>query len=1193
MAKRSTRSSGQTPSSGADAAPFAVVAVAVCSASLGSLETLFTALEPGMGAAYVIALRQQDGLTVDAVVETLTGVGRIPVSVALDGERLQPDHVYVGGADQLTTVVDGHMRAVRSEQPVWERGAVDSLLISVSEQWGDHSVAVLMHGLGSEGTAGVTATKQSGGLSIGEQGAEESEAGAAGAAGPAGVVDLLLPLEAIPAHVALYLRNLKTLGKAAATAAPEPEVAAQIGRIAGILRSATGNDFHGYKHNTFLRRVARRMQVVQLEEIDDYIARLRRDPDEVRHLFQDLLIGVTQFFRDPAEFELLARDVMPKLFHGKAADDQVRVWVLGCATGEEAYSLAILLREHMATLDVAPHVQIFATDLDARALGLARAGRYSDAIAKHVSAERLARWFIREGNTYCVAKELREMCIFSPHNVIKDAPFSRIDLLSCRNLLIYLNMELQKRVIPIFHFSLRADGYLFLGSSENVTRHAKLFAPVDRKARIFRRLETATRILPDFPLSTRGERLQPTFEAAGAERTRPLSVTVGRRVEQIAERYAPAYVLIDAQYDVLHFSGRMGRYLEPAAGAASLNLLGLVSRDLRLDLRGALQKAVAENRKIEIGPLQTKVDDRDAAVIATVEPVAVGPGEPSMLMVLFQDGGPLPAEAPRLSGLVSDEHVHRLEAELRVTKERLQTTIEELESTNEELKSSNEEYQSINEEMQSANEELETSKEELQSVNEELQTVNGELAHRVAELARANSDLKNLLESTQIATIFLDNDLRVRSFTPAATEVFNVLDTDEGRPIWHLAPQVVYPELSDDVRKVLKTLTPVEREVAATEGDRCFIARVLPYRSLDNFIAGAVVSFVDITSASRAEAALRESEERFRTLFEFSAVGQAQADPRTLRLRAVNPRLCELTGFSAEELTRRSLTTLVLPEDRDGLGDWGNELGSGDLAEHSGELRLVRKDGSSFWARLSAAAFRDDKGAVAGVAVIVQDVAETKAAHERQATLLAELQHRTRNLLAVIRSVASRTAESTETVEDFLSHLQGRLAAIARTQASLTRSTEVSVSLGEILSDEFLAVAADDGQVTIEGPEVRLRGKAAETMSLGLHELTTNALKYGALMSRNGKLSVLWSIEGGADKVLQLTWRETGVSTIDLTPARTGFGRRLIEQVLPYELGAQTRLSFQPGGVQADIQLRLDDTNSDLSESELSEAEAG
>ncbi|HVF95357.1 MAG TPA: CheR family methyltransferase [Sphingomonas sp.] len=1290
---------GDSPEHVARAMP--VVGVGVCASSLRALETLFAGIGPELGAAYVIAVKQQDGLNVGTVVEVLTRQSALPVVLGRDHQRIEPNHIYVGGPDDMITVDDGHLGVRTAAEPVGHRGTIDSMLISLAEHAQDRAVAVLLGGLGSDGTAGVTATKKYGGLSIAEAVGDDLAQGVASASG---VVDLHIPVEQIVTQISLYLKSVAAIGEGHEAEIVPEQIEAQVTRITTILRNVTSHDFHGYKRGTFLRRVHRRLQVLQIERIDDYINRLRTDRAEVQDLFQDLLIGVTQFFRDPQEFDLLEREI-PRLFEGKGPEDQFRVWVLGCATGEEAYSIAILLREHMATLPHPPHVQIFATDLDARALGLARAGRYTDAIADHIRPDRLERWFVREGDTYCVAKEVREMCIFSPHNVIKDAPFSRIDILSCRNLLIYLNGDLQNRVIPIFHFSLRTAGVLFLGNSENITRHQKLFAPVDRKNRVFRRQETSMRVVPDFPLSARpraADQADPSHaEAPGPSR---LAVAVNRQAEAIAERYAPAYVVVDTQGDVLHFSGRTGRFLEPVAGTASLNLVNLVHRDLRVDLRSALQRAVADSRRVELPRLVLRQDDQTIGVNLIVEPV--GTGDITALLVLFQDTGPLPegvARGDRVEG--GGEYVERLEAELRLTRDRLQATIEELESTNEELKSSNEEYQSINEELQSANEEMETSKEELQSVNEELQTVNGELAHRVSELGRTNSDLKNLLEATQIATLFLDNDLRVRGFTPSATEIFHLLETDIGRPLNHVVSRVAYPSLQDDVRQVLKTLVPVERTVVDPQTQRHLAAKVLPYRSIDNFISGTVVTFTDLTAVHRAETALRESEERFRNLvgswaqaiWETEADGTITQDSPTWRAQ---------TGQTIDEWLGHGWIDAIHPDDRDDASlYWREALASGRLL--SREFRVRRPDRSWSWSNVLAApllgedgsirkwvgmniditvrreaqeamqeseerlhslveglpqlvwravdhgqwtwasrqwieytgqdgaasrglgwldavhpedrtaalqawdqaeeengfnveyrirriadgAFRwfqtratpvcDDGGAIVEWVGTSTDIHDLRDLQERQAILVAELQHRTRNLIGVVRQMAQKTASTSHDLPDFRARFRDRLEALARVQGLLSRLNEHDrVTFDELLLTELTAHGAEPGQnerLHLEGPAgVRLRSTTVQTLAMALHELATNAVKYGAIGQPDARLAISWRVETEGENEqpwLHIDWRETGVvmSPPEDGPRGGGQGRELIERALPYQLSARTTYVLDSDGVRCTI----------------------
>jgi two-component system CheB/CheR fusion protein len=1024
-----------------------VVGVGASAGALNSIERFFSRFSSDRDLAIVLVLQHREAFDEGWLRGTLNKPDGAKISEVSDGELIEGGTIYFCASGTITTI-QGDRFAVRSaQQAPGERATIDSFLVSLAEERAEESIGVVLAGTGGDGTLGMATLKDHGGLAIAEKVANQESDQLADSGTPAAIADFVLLPEDIPEHIQVYARHLRRLEERQGFDEVLAAAATSLARIADILRNKTGNDFHGYKQNTFLRRVQRRMQVVQIDEITAYVDFLRNDKDEVQHLFNDLLIGVTEFFRDKREFEVLESQVVPKIFENKGAGQQVRIWVLGCATGEEAYSIGILLREHMATLDVTPQVQIFATDIDGRALATARVGRYRTNIEDNISAERLARWFVREGDTYCVVKELREMCIFSQHNVIKDAPFSKLDLVSCRNLLIYLNAELQNRVIPLFHFALLPDRFLFLGNSENVTRHPKLFAPVDRRARIFKKLETGTRLPPEFPITTAAGRA-----AVELPPTRAIGPDVGleRRAQRIAERYAPAYVITDENFQILHFSGRTGRYIEPTAGAATLDLLGLVHRDLRLELRTALGRTVETNEAAHAEQVQLGLNGHRILVDITVEPVLDGPAGHRNFVVLFKDGPARPVDNGDLNSntLVRTEHVERLESELRATRERLQATIEELESTNEELKSSNEEYQSLNEELQSANEELETSREELQSVNEELTTVNGELAHRVQELTRATSDLKNFLESTQIATVFLDNDLRVMNFTPAITQVLHLVETDVGRPIAHIKARIPIEDLYDDVRRVLRTLASAERELTAPDSGTRYIVRILPYRSIDNFIAGVVITFIDVTAITRAE--------------------------------------------------------------------------------------------------------------------------------ERQRLLLAELQHRVRNTLGVVRSIARRSAETSTNVEEYAAHLDGRLNAFARTQSMVTRDPEGGIDLEYLVAEELLGYRSREGDaLRVSGPPVRFQPKAAETFALAIHELATNAIKYGALSQPGGRLEVAWRVDDGADAAqLVFDWRERGGPPV-MPPQRRGFGSELLERTLAFDLKGKTTLSFNGSGLHCTIVIPL------------------
>jgi two-component system CheB/CheR fusion protein len=1025
-----------------------IVGVGASAGAMDSIERFFSKLKLHPDQAVVLVLQYRDAVDETWLREVLQRADGGRVAEISDGLHPTGSTIYLCPADRITTVQDGHFSVRPAEQARGERATIDSLLVSLAEDRAEQSIGVVLAGTGGDGTLGVATLKDHGGLAIAERtAANQDEEHLNHSNSAAAIADFVLPPGEIPDHIQVYARHLRKLEEKQGFDEVLAAAAASLSRIADVLRDKTGNDFHGYKQNTFLRRVQRRMQVVQIGDIAAYVDFLRADKEEAQHLFNDLLIGVTEFFRNKREFEVLETQVIPKLFEDKSAGQQVRVWVLGCATGEEAYSIGILLREHMAKLDAAPHVQIFATDIDGRALVAARVGRYRTSIENDMTAERLARWFVREGDTYCVAKELREMCIFSQHNVVKDAPFSKLDLISCRNLLIYLNAELQNRVLPLFHFALLGERFLFLGNSENVTRHPKLFVPVDRRARIFRKLDTGTRIPPEFPISS------PAGRASGEMppvRARGSDVGLERRAQRIAERYAPAYVITDEDFHIQHFSGRAGRYIQPAAGTATLDLLGLVHRDLRLELRSALARAAETNETGHAEQVELVMDGYRLLVDITVEPMPDGATGQRNFIVLFKDGLVRLVENSEgdVNAPVRTEHVEGLEIELRATRERLHATIEELESTNEELKSSNEEYQSLNEELQSANEELETSREELQSVNEELTTVNGELAHRVQDLTRATSDLKNILESTQIATVFLDNDLRVMNFTPAITQVLHLVETDVGRPIAHIKARIPIDELFEDVRRVLRTLASAERSIIAPESGMHYSVRILPYRSIENFIAGVVVSFIDVTAITRAE--------------------------------------------------------------------------------------------------------------------------------ERQHLLLAELQHRVRNTLAVVRSIARRSADTSTTVEDYAAHLDGRLNAFARTQAMVTRDPAGGVDLEYLVVEELLSYHAREGeQLRISGPRVRFQPKAAESLALAIHELATNAIKYGALSRPSGKVDVVWRIDKDADPPrLVFDWRERGGPAVEPTRHK-GFGTELLERTLTFEFKGKTTLDYAHSGLQCTIVIPL------------------
>ena len=767
----------------------------------------------------------------------------MPVRQATDGIPVTAGEVYVIPPNMLMTIEDGRLRLRAPSTSVRENKPIDVFFTSLAADQGSAAVGVVLSGTGTDGSLGLKAIKQAGGLSLaqGGDGIGPQYGGMPSSAIATGAVDLILPAEAMAERILNLPAQPEPVPEEAEPPA-DTSLLDLLPEICQVLRDQVGHDFSGYKRPTFLRRVQRRMQFLGLGA-PAYVDRLRTDSNEVLLLFQDLLIRVTSFFRDAATYQALETDIIPRVFAGKGHDDAVRVWVAGCATGEEAYSIAMLLSEYRARLSDPPKLQVLATDIDETAISVARLGRYPALLVKDIPPERLARFFTSADATYQVRREVRELCTFSMHSVIRDPPFSRIDLISCRNLLIYLDAELQDRVIPAFHYALRPNGYLLLGSSEMVSRHHELFKLIDKPHRVFQRCNTPSPSLQVSPLAIAGR------HGIGLAPRRPDSLAGWSGIAQSAKdhilgRHAPAFVVVNAQGEVLHFSPHTGRYLEPAAGMPTRDLVAMTKRGLRLEVRAALRKVLETGQPVDRMRVQMSTDGISQRVGLSVEPLPPRGGQRLFIVVFNENPDVLQSESA--AAPAPHDGADELERELSDTREQLQSTIEEYDTALEELKSANEE-------LQSTNEELETSKEEIQSVNEELQTSNAQLSAKVEELDRANSDLRNLFESTQVATIFLDPFMVVRSFTPAVAGIYNLIPSDRGRPLADIASQIDYPGLADDVGRVLSTLQPSERRVMRRDGSAHYLMRILPYRAADDRVDGALVTFTEVTSIVQAE----------------------------------------------------------------------------------------------------------------------------------------------------------------------------------------------------------------------------------------------------------------------------------------------------------------------------------------------------
>ena len=834
-----------------------VVGIGASAGGLEAFEQFFMNMPPDSGMAFVLVphLSPERKSIMAELLERRTAM---KVAQAEEGMEIKPDHVYIIPPNRDMAVQDNTLRLLEPSESRGVRHPIDFFFRSLARDKGEQAICIILSGTGTEGTLGLRAVKGEGGLVLAQDVKTARFDGMPSSAIATGLVDYILPPEKMPELLLRYTKSAfaRTF---MATEKPEKKTGDAIPKIFSLIRVRTGHDFSLYKQNTIIRRIEKRMALHQIETLDRYVSFLRSNEHEVEALANELLIRVTSFFRDPEAFEVLKQTVFPRLFRNKHAGSALRIWTPGCSTGEEAYSLAMTAVESMQELNLHFKVQIFATDIDARAIDSARAGVYPESITVDVSPERLGRFFISQGHQYQVRDDIREMVVFALQNVIKDPPFSKMDLICCRNLLIYLGAALQKRLLPLFRYALKPEGVLFLGSSETVGDSSDLFTILDKRWKIFRARKTEGRaaIVLDYrypaPLPGQAE----AEAAAGARR--PANVQIGDVMEKLLiEKYAPPSCVVNDRGDILHFHGRTGAFLEPPSGRAALNVFEMAREGLRIELRTAIRKALSLKKDVVYEGLRVKSDHGHRIVNLEVRTIKKPEHLEGLLLVVFNEqavpqGRKAATQKRTRLSAGTDERLEAMDYELKSTKEHLQSSIEELETSNEELKSLNEELQSSNEELQSTNEELETSREELQSVNEELITVNAELQTKIDELSHANNDIVNLLSGTQIATIFLDNGLRIKRFTPALADIVNIIQTDISRPLADIATRLDYPDLVRDAEETARTLAVKEKAVRHQNG-RWYLARILPYRTVENVSDGAVVTFIDITEQKRAQA---------------------------------------------------------------------------------------------------------------------------------------------------------------------------------------------------------------------------------------------------------------------------------------------------------------------------------------------------
>ncbi len=1011
-----------------------VVALGGSAGSIQALKSFLQSLPPRTGMVYVVIvhLSPEHESTLPSLLQAVTPM---PVSAAQDGEKMHADHVYVIPRGKHLTVINGHLKLNALEFERGRRVAVDLFFRSLADTHGPHATAIVLSGADGDGAVGIKRVKERGGLTIAQEPDEAEHDSMPRAAISTTMVDLVLRVAEMPARILQY-RDSEARLRLPAEDGPQPALPLApsldqdeqaLRETLVFLRTRTSHDFTYYKRATILRRISRRMQINAVTTLPNYLAFLRTHPGEAGALLQDLLISVTNFFRDREAFAAVEQEI-PGLFADKGPSDVVRVWCAACATGEEVYSFAIMLVEHARTLDNPPTIQVFGCDLDSAAIQTARAGIYPPSIVADVTEERIARFFTKDTRGYRVRRELREMVLFAEHDLLKDAPFSRMDLISCRNLLIYFDREAQDKAMDIFHFALRPEGRLFLGNSETVDETRGLFTPLDKRHRIYvrrpaprlglpvptgtgtllRALQAETKEAPVvsgavFTRGPVGTFNLPSPAAGGDERAALTELHF-----KLLERLAPPAAVINGQQDIVHLSEQFGRFLQVVGGPPTMNLLRMIHPALRTELRAAIFRAADAGGPVDVPGLAVQLEGAPKVVDLRVTPAPdLAPGH---LVVTCEARDLGRAETPNAPARTEAESVVRhLERDVENMRGQLRDTVERYEASAEEYRASNEELQAMNEELRSASEELETSREELQSINEELNTVNLELKARVEEVGQVNGDLQNFLSATDIATVFLDRELRVMRYTQASVGFFNLIPGDTGRPLADLKFQVDYPELIPDAQEVLRKLVLVEREVGKAGGG-WYLARLLPYRTTDDRIGGVVLTFLDITARKRAEVAQRQSEEQFRSFVAVTSDSIYKMSPDWSEMH-------QLYGkkFLADTAnpTRTWLESYIPAGERPAVLVAIREAIAGKRPFEL-EHRIVRADGSEGWTLSRAIPLLDERGELVEWFGAAQDVTERRRAGEALQNSLQESE--------VARGEAEATNRSKDQFLAVLSH---------------------------------------------------------------------------------------------------------------------------------------------------------------------------
>ncbi len=1053
--------------------------------------------------------------------ELLSRHSKLPVRQITGGEAVDAGHIYIIPPGRRLAIKKGRLLLTEFEQPRGLRRPIDDFLESLSQDQGENAACVILSGTGADGTSGLRAIKEHGGLCVVQEPDTARYDGMPVSAVGTGLVDFIKPTSDIVSTLSRYF-DRRADGEDRAQAAEK--VADHVDDMCETMREAVGHDFSGYKRSTLVRRIERRMQVLDIAKPGDYLARIREDGDECEALFRDVLINVTRFFRDPELFETLRKRVIEPLVNTSSASKEVRVWIPGCSSGEEAYTIAILFAEALRGRQFRPIVQIFATDIDEKMLEVAREGSYPIASLADIPEHLRENYTIGQEGRFTISPKVRDLIRFSSHSLVKDPPFSKLDMVSCRNLLIYFSDKLQQKVFPLLHYAVSPGGYLFLGPSESIGRHEELFSVIDQKARIFRRLEGKPAYPIDLPASI------DTIPQTETKTHRPGRVTrlsweESLSARRVLERYAPATMVIDLDGEILASNGQLSKYFEfPNVGSASSFAPSLARPGLREKLSPLMRQAAEERNRVVARDIEVLAEFGRQMVDVVADPLP-----DDTILLVFRDSAAFEAgENEELAELgPTDGTIQQLEDELRLTRYRLRNTVEELETANEELKSSNEEMMSMNE--------------ELQSTNEELSTVNDELKSKVDELTVANSDLRNFFSSTQLAVVVLDDELRVRNYTDAATEIFPLQLSDRGRLLSDVASFIEDSRFLDEARTVMAGEHVAARTIKSTDGNRSWALRILPYRTQDGTIDGSTLVFTDITASLAMQSELDAERERLELAVRVAKIGIWEYQVESGRTYLDDSEL-NLFGISADQSgSIEGLLSRIHEEDRAHVESALRKAVAGE-SDYEARFRVVLEDGTTRHLRgLGRVVEGISPTRLIGVSF---DISPEAQLAEQREYLLREMNHRVKNLFAIIASLVSGAARTAQSPKELAEKVSRRIAALGRAH-TLTQDPGARAIELEKLVEGALEPYLRDNAITISGDAVSIPIERITPLALIFHEWATNSTKYGALGQSDGELNVSWNRND--DGGVAITWTESGNMTFNAAEAPTGFGTRLVQ----------------------------------------------